>query len=187
MMTNAIELLAELNDYRAQAGLKAFADWRKARHMPMLEEYRRLLAEVADDESFEMPAEELAAQDGRPVHEDLEVVVIDSFTAFAEHANEVASTGGNIAKIAHSDDFAGHKALQEKARELAKEKSYKQVAHYDKSLVDKPVAFVHAFLDNNPGMTRKEAVIALTEGYGINYSTARTQYQRWFTEQKKGK
>ena len=57
---------------------------------------------------------------------------------------------------------------------------YKTFARYDKSSVDKPVAFIHQFLANHPNLTRKQAVAALI-AYGINYSTARTQYQRWFS------
>lgn len=176
----AKQLLDELNAFRVAEGKDAFKDWRKVRHMPMLEKYRA-------NAEFEMPAEELAAQDGRPVYEELEVVVIDSLTKFAEVRAELSTTENEISKAAHSHDFAGNTELQERARELAKTKSYKQVARYDRSAVDKPVNFVWQFLSDNPGMTRKEAVIALTEGYGVNYSTARTQYQRWFAAQKEGK
>lgn len=59
----------------------------------------------------------------------------------------------------------------------------KTLATHEKSTVIKPVDFVHNFLDNVTGLTRKEAIIALVEA-GVNYSTARTQYQRWFSKQK---
>ena len=165
-MTTNENLLAELNAFRVAEGKDPFKDWRKARHMPMLETYRA----AAD---FELPVEELAAQEGRPVHEDAidaiaealedettEVIVLDSLTALIES--------------------------QEAARALAKEKSYKEVARYTKSAVDGPVAFVHQFLDANPGLSRKEAVMTLTSVHGINYSTARTQYQRWYSARKQG-
>lgn len=139
------EMLAQLNAFRAAEGKPAFADWRKARHMPMLEAY------IAAEEANNAPA---------PV-------------------------GNDMADAVQSGDFAGNKEVQAAAADLASTKTYKEVAHYDKSLVDKPVGFVHQFLSDNPGMTRKQAVMALTEGYGVNFSTARTQYQRWFSAQKR--
>lgn len=194
----ANELLTELNAFRAAEGKEAFKDWRKARHMPMLEDYRNV-GQKTDD--FEMSPDELAAQVDRPKVEE------ESDAAASEHATDAlayalsgmhaqvekltASTEEPSAedrlRSATSADFAGNKGVQDAAREIAKAKSYKEVAYYGKSTTDKPVAFIHQFLSDNPGMTRKEAVIALTEGYGINYSTARTQYQRWFTAQKQAK
>lgn len=61
----------------------------------------------------------------------------------------------------------------------------KTLATKEKSTVIKPVDFVHVFLDNATNLSRKEAIIALVDA-GVNYSTARTQYQRWFTKNKKG-
>lgn len=49
------------------------------------------------------------------------------------------------------------------------------------SAIEKPVEFVHSFLNSNPDMKRKAAVAALVEA-GVNYSTARTQYQKWFSK-----
>jgi hypothetical protein len=63
----------------------------------------------------------------------------------------------------------------------AKLPTYKQIATYKKSTIEKPVDFVHSYLDANPEMTRKQAVSALV-AQGVNYSTARTQYQRWFSK-----
>lgn len=173
-----IELLAELNAFRAAEGKDALKDWRNARHMPMLEVYRHnkkfneIMSRSKPDDEFEASQAELAAQTVRPV---------------AEAEEEVSTTESAEGFTNETDgDFAGNKAVQEKAAELAKSKTYKQIANYDKSAIEKPVAFIHQFLSDNPGMTRKEAVIALTEGYGINYSTARTQYQRWFAKQGKG-
>lgn len=66
--------------------------------------------------------------------------------------------------------------------------TYKEFARYDKSAVEKPVAFVHSFLDQHGGeLTRKEAMHALVKVHGVNYSTARTQYQRWYAEHKASK
>lgn len=113
--------LATLNNYRAAEGKTPFADWRNARHMPMLEAY------IA-----------------------------------AEAAAKAAKT------------------------EAGKLPSYKEFARYEKSLKEKPLAFIHAFLSENPTLTRKQAVHALVSDHGINYSTARTQYQRWFVANKRG-
>lgn len=139
MNTTAIELLAELNAYRAIDGLPPFADWRKARHMPMLEAYiNARLAEVKD-----------------------EPVVIEE------------AKGALAAKV-------------EEVTPAAKQPAYKVLARMSgaKSAIEKPVEFVHAFLSANPDLSRKEAVAALVNE-GVNYSTARTQYQKWFSGQPK--
>jgi hypothetical protein len=60
--------------------------------------------------------------------------------------------------------------------------SYKELAreHSSPSEVTGPVAFVHSWLaDNGRNVTRKQAIASLVSK-GVNYSTARTQYQRWF-------
>lgn len=48
-----------------------------------------------------------------------------------------------------------------------------------KSLVAKPVNRVHAWLNNHENLGRKEAIAQLVE-QGVNFYTARTQYQTWF-------
>lgn len=120
-MTNAINLAA-LNAFRAIDGLAPFADFRKARHMPMLDAY--------------------------------EVEYVAAATSIAKKAKKNAP-----------------KAL-----------TYKQLPHGVPSTIESPVAFVHGFLNANPKMKRKDAVAALI-GTGINFSTARTQYQVWFKNQ----
>jgi hypothetical protein len=69
--------------------------------------------------------------------------------------------------------------------EKAKLPAYKVLARMSgsTSTVAKPVEIVHSFCDQNAHLSRKEAVAALVE-MGINYSTARTQYQKWFTARK---
>lgn len=64
-----------------------------------------------------------------------------------------------------------------------KSPALKTIATTARSAVLKPVEFVHAFLDAAEPMTRKAAIQTLVE-LGVNYSTARTQYQRWFTINK---
>lgn len=62
--------------------------------------------------------------------------------------------------------------------------SYKEFARYEKSAVDRPVDFVHKFLSEHLELSRKQAVHALVSDHGVNYSTARTQYQKWFAARK---
>lgn len=57
-----------------------------------------------------------------------------------------------------------------------------RVVEPNQSTIAKPVQFVHKFLDNNPTLGRKEAIEHLSRK-GVNYSTARTQYQKWFKAQ----
>ncbi len=62
--------------------------------------------------------------------------------------------------------------------------THKEFALYGRSAILSPVQFVHQFLNAKGGdLTRKQAIQALSEA-GVNYSTARTQYQRWFTARK---
>ena len=75
-------------------------------------------------------------------------------------------------------------AANDAARERRSRKGDTTPAHkvfksFDRSTRMSPVAYVHEFLSSHATMKRKEAIFALTQK-GINYSTARTQYQRWF-------
>lgn len=132
-----------LNSFRAAEGLAPFADWRKARHQPMLDTY-------------------MAAAEAE---------------AMTSHASNLESV------VAAVDAFDNDQIVTAvKEEEIP---SYKEFARYDKSAVDKPVGFIHQFLAHHGDkLTRKEAVHALVSGYGVNYSTARTQYQRWYAANK---
>jgi hypothetical protein len=61
--------------------------------------------------------------------------------------------------------------------------SYKLMYNTNKSAIDNPVKFIHDFLNAHPDLKRKQAIFELTSR-GINFSTARTQYQRWYSERK---
>lgn len=162
-------LLNELNAFRAIDGKEALKDWRNARHMPMLEAYRAdevavkavaIDAEIADD--FEASEAELAAQVGRQsadLARDEQLV-----EAVRDDKKEVAP----VAKV------------ETKQGDVP---SYKNMVRHEKSTIEKPLATIHAFLDANVGMKRKDAIAVLVE-QGINFYTARTQYQRWFTNKK---
>lgn len=141
------DLLNELNAFRTAEGKSPFADWRKARHMPMLEAYR---AAAEDEEEGDEP----------------DALIRDEATGEMKRESELT---------------------EEEAAEVegAKLPAYKVLARQSgpKSTIEKPVDFVHSFLDENPTMKRKEAIAALV-GMGVNYSTARTQYQKWFSARK---
>lgn len=127
--------LAMLNDYRAAEGKAPFADWRNARHMPMLTAYREAAIARQDAEAAAKLAKDIAEQNAAP---------------------------------------------------KSKQPAYKVLARQSEatSSVDNPVAFVHSFCDAHPEMSRKETVAALV-AQGVNYSTARTQYQKWFAKKAK--
>ncbi|QWY83369.1 hypothetical protein [Rhizobium phage RHph_X3_2] len=129
----------------------------------------------ADD--FEASEAELAAQQGRPSHDEEET-----------GANNVEE-----ADLFKGTDAASDEAAEEAAAKVAatKEKaprapSYKQLPRLPKSEVEKPLEVIFAFLDANPDMKRKAAVSALV-AKGINFYTARTQYQKWYTKRKEAK
>ena len=166
-MTN--DLLNELNAFRANEGKAAFADWRKARHMPMLEAYRA----AAEEEGDEPDALILDTETGEVVRE-------------SELTAEQASTlpgADAVAEAIRNNDFANAEVAE--ATKASKPEAYKVLARMSgtTSAIDKPVAFVHQFLTEHPTLTRKEAIAALVK-YGVNYSTARTQYQKWFSARK---
>jgi hypothetical protein len=83
-----------------------------------------------------------------------------------------------LAEAIQSHDFAS--ATIGEAAKAATIPPYKTFVRYTKSTVDEVCGFIHQFLTEHPDLTRKQATFALTQ-YGINYSTARTQYQKWFS------
>lgn len=145
MSTNN-ELLAELNKFRSlYHSLPPVADWRKARHMPMLEKYR------------------------------------------AEHAANEANAKAEAEARAAADTELAKKLPVKKAKKAAtgeKVVPYKLMTYHPTSLIQSPVAEVHKFLDANPTLGRKASVAKLVE-MGINFATARTQYQRWSSKRAK--
>ena len=182
-----------LNDYRAEEGLAPYKDWRATRHQPQLDKYveaykAKLAKQGADEEQARADAE--LAERKRIEQENA-----DRIAAEERALEEQASKGKGRAKARklsdgekqitdaiNSGDFAG---IGDKFKGT-KLPSYKEMANYSDSTVEKPVAFTHQFLSDNRMLSRKEAIAALMR-YGVNYSTARTQYQRWFTENKKPK
>lgn len=148
MNTTAIELLSELNAFRAIENLAPFADWRKARHLPMLEAYRAAMVQNAAAEADEMEGDE----------PDALIVMPNGETVRESEIEEVAPV---------AEKLPAYKVLARQSGAT--------------SAIEKPVEFVHSFLNANPDMKRKAAVAALVEA-GVNYSTARTQYQKWFSK-----
>lgn len=63
--------------------------------------------------------------------------------------------------------------------------AYKDFQLYGRSVALSPVATVHKFLnEHGANLSRKDALFALSK-LGVNYATARTQYQRWFSAKGK--
>lgn len=61
---------------------------------------------------------------------------------------------------------------------------YKDFQVYGKSTALSPVKVVHDYLNaHGKALSRKQALCDLA-AMGINYATARTQYQRWFSANK---
>lgn len=178
------ELLAELNAFRANEGKDAFKDWRKARHMPMLEAYRNIDKNTMYPDSvrdnFEASADELAAQVGREsadIARD-EKLVEEMFTKPLPSKAKPE----DVKVILDKPKKGGDKKAKAPTSNAP---SYKEMTRHEKSQVEKPFNLIHSFLDENPNLTRKEAVAALVEK-GVNFYTARTQYQRWFKKNKRG-
>lgn len=154
-MTNT-DKLDLLNNFRVAEGKAPFADWRKARHQPMLDAY--FAVERATAEAFEHRQRWLAARTER-------VRTSNEQTIDTSDESDTAPVPAPVA-------------------ETPKLPSYKEMLRDAKtSAIDKPVAYVHAFCDAHPEMTRKQVTSALVAA-GVNFSTARTQYQRWYAAHK---
>lgn len=154
-MSNA-EKLAALNAYRAAEGKDPFKDFRPARHQSMLDAYNDAEADKQIDAAIEE----------------------------ANNVPDSINQDDEIEAMRERQEADAEAQQIEAIKSAAKLPSYKVIARYEHSLVDSPVAFVHGFLDANPNMTRKQAVSALVQVHGINYSTARTQFQKWFSKHK---
>ena len=105
--------------------------------------------------------------------------MLDQYEAAAQQQieREGAEQSGPLKDAVAFHDFAS--AAISEAAKATKIPPYKTFARYTKSSVDSPCGFVHQFLTEHPDLTRKQAMFALAQ-YGVNYSTARTQYQKWF-------
>lgn len=142
---------------------------------------------TADEQDAEIHSD-LANEDspaGSDAGSDAEYV----YDPIAENAEYVDENEASVEGVAADADDATEAPIKEKA------KTYKEIANYNKSAIEKPVQFIHAWLTDQLNMkldgylpalpSRKEAVTYFVS-LGINYSTARTQYQRWFSARKKG-
>lgn len=141
-------------------------------------------------DEFEASEAELAAQQGRPSHEDEEtgannIEEADLFKGTDAASDEAAE---QAAEVAATKKGRKGKKVEAVAVEVTSPKtpSYKQMTRLAKSEVEKPLSVIHSFLDENPTLTRKQAVAALV-AKGINFYTARTQYQKWYTNKKAAK
>jgi len=211
--------LIALNAFRNAEGQVPFADFRKARHAPMLEKFEdeyevasmNLIADLADENPDDAIGEMIAhssdasfAEEGENLFDDAvndlgnNAAMQEQMDAIAEDYDEEESDEpdallvddeGNTVResefVAQQEDQAKAEAVQQIAQQT-KLPSYKQMVrdHGGNSKIESPVEFIRGFLDAHPDMTRKQAVAALVSVHSINYSTARTQYQKWFAKQK---
>jgi len=162
------ELLAELNAYRANESKEAFKDWRKARHLPMLEAYRKTdpalnvkEPEYLGDE-FEASEAELLAQKGREsadIARD-EALVAPKVDVKIKGAKMLPPGEYPVKVESVKMDKKGNVKL---TATVVKSAAYKELPRHEKSTVEKPFVVIHSFLDANPTMKRKEAVAALIE------------------------
>lgn len=66
--------------------------------------------------------------------------------------------------------------------------SYKEMARSgpEKSVIEKPVQFIHEYLAEHFGKESRKEIIAHLVGHGINVSTCRTQYQAFKKKKEAG-
>lgn len=143
------------------------------------------------DEAQNAPAQaEAEAEDETPSEAALEAEALA--IAHEELAKEEAAA--NVAPVDETPDAPAPATVEEmtEAEKPAKGPTYRQLAeqlratehNYQRSTIINPVQFAHRFFDENPHLTRKQAVTALIDK-GMNFATARAQYQRWFAKRSK--
>lgn len=133
-------------------------------------------------DEFEADEAELAAQQVRPTTIITEVEGTEGLEP-GVHTVQVEK----VRKVRGKDAVRiTMKVVDEPTTKEAKPLSYKQLPRLAKSEVEKPLSVIFTFLDANLGLTRKQAVSELV-AMGINFYTARTQYQKWYTKRKEAK
>lgn len=105
----------------------------------------------------------------------------------AAFETEYAVAAANIAEdiaVAKANEQANDTTEVVADAPVTKRNLYKQMPKYIPSKVESPLAFVHGFLNAHADMKRKDAMLALVEDHGVNFATARTQYQKWFANRR---
>lgn len=168
-------LLTALNAHRVADGKEPIVAWR-SRYQAQLDEYEAKMSAntdpdadrpdgmIADEQADAAINENNDAPDSMLIADDGSIISEDEFLA----NQEAIAADNDVAEIAKTEKLPAYKVL----------------AHYGKSKIEEPVKFIHGFLDANPTLTRKQAVSALCKVHGINYSTARTQFQKWFSKNR---
>ena len=188
-MASAAELLAQLNAFRATENLAPFADWRKARHQPLLDKYLAAEAEVGKAlDNFEASTEELAAQSVRQeitegkveevtekVHDIIDLAKADLEKLAASLGPAIKSTPEEIAARRAARKTGEKKVEAKPTRTLA----YKELARIapKESTLESPVQRIRDYLDVHYGTKKRKDIIAALVAMGINIHTCRTQYQ----------
>lgn len=171
-MTNS-EKLAKINKFLAAHNRPLLSDYRKARHENLLNEVLAFEAKV------EAATDELNAQIAAKADEP-DALLIDEKTGEMTRYSELPEDEQlRLAQPVKIEDVAPVSVSTEKLP------AYKVLANKSgkKSSLENPVKFIHDWLNENPDVKRKQAVTTLVE-CGVNYATARTQYQRWFSGRK---
>lgn len=166
-----VDARAEFDRQQDEAFAAALADEPEGSD-PSQEEADAAEVEAAHNAPVPMPE---AISDARADAE--EDAIAGEVIAEAEALETADADEAEQAVAADADD------AKDVAAKPSRGPTYKEIANYNRSAILKPLEFIHKFLDDNPHLTRKQAVSELV-GKGINYSTARTQYQRWFTKRK---
>lgn len=172
-MSDNVALLAELNTFRANDNLPPLGDWRKARHMPMLEKYRA--GEPKPEPKPELSPETAAAADAM-IEQSKETLARLAATLPPRKESTPQEIAARRAERQARIAAGEHKKPKETA---PKAPSYKELhrAAPEKSVVGKPVEVIHTYLAEHFGKRSRKELIAELVAMGINIATCRTQYQ----------
>lgn len=103
------------------------------------------------------------------------VITIDTDAGTARINRKPVNLNGGNAQLSL---VAPAKALPPAAYSRRQNKNDRKTVNHRKPLIKHPVAFVRNWLNDHPGLERKDAVAQLID-LGINKATARTQYHHW--------
>lgn len=185
--------LRAINSFRNIEGLEPLAKWHK-RAEPVLEQYEHDYSTASENLIADL--EEFVSDDetkGRIIGDETNWIIGDEIiTEDVDRVPAIKLVSDDGHEISEEEFVAKQEATaaEEEARKLMTATTlpaYKVVANahgHGHSKIENPVAFVHGFLDANPGLTRKQAVVTLVQVHGVNYSTARTQFQKWFVKNR---
>lgn len=179
--------LIAINSFRNAEGQVPLAKWH-SRAIPVLEQFEQEYATASENLIADLEEGEFQVNNGGWEIGD-EIITEDegkrpAFKLISDDGHEISEDEFVANQEMTAAEQEAHRLMTSNESDLP---AYKVVANnhgHGHSKIENPVAFVHGFLDAHPNLTRKQAVVTLVQVHGVNYSTARTQFQKWFVKNR---